>query len=154
MGGGIAEKLRAACCDLTLATPAHSASAWTDYTLELRHVQTRLLKAGIVIAANRRLAALHEDRAELACIYTGKIEEVPCKAVVMVTARVPNDELAQALKAKPNVLKSAGIESVTAIGDALAPATIAAATYAGHKYARLLGTAPSDAVPFDRELPG
>lgn len=154
MGGVIAERLRAEGCAVTLATPAHSASAWTDYTLELRHVQTRLLKAGIVIAANRRLAALHEDRAELACIYTGKIEEVPCKAVVMVTARLPNDELAQALKAKPDALKGAGIESVTAIGDALAPATIAAATYAGHKYARMLGTAPSDLVPFDRELPG
>ena len=154
MGGVLAEKLRAEGREVTLATPAPSASAWTDYTLEHRHVQKRLLECGVTIAAKRNLAALHEDRAELACVYTEKREEVPCASVVMVTARLPNDDLARALNARPDTLKDAGIESVTAIGDALAPATIAAAVYAGHNYARLLGEVPSEAVPFDRELPG
>ena len=75
-------------------------------------------------------------------------------ALVTVTARLPKDDLARDLNAKPDALKDAGIKSVTALGDALAPSTIAAAVYAGHNYARLLGEAPSDAVPFEREFPG
>jgi dimethylamine/trimethylamine dehydrogenase len=43
---------------------------------------------------------------------------------------------------------------VTAIGDACAPSTIAAAVYAGHRAARDLDApALGDAVPFERELP-
>ncbi len=154
MGGVLAEKLRAEGRAVTVVTPAPSASAWTDNTLELGHIQKRLLEAGIVIAANKRLAALHGDRAELACVYTDAREEVPCASLVTVTARLPNDDLARSLNAMPEALKDAGIESVQAIGDALAPATIAAAVYAGHKYARLLGETPGDGVPFEREFPG
>ena len=154
MGGVLAERLRAEGLEVILATPAHSASAWTDYTLELRHIQKRLLELGITIEAKRRLAALHEGRAELACVYTDRRSEVPCAALVTVTARLPKDELARALKADPEALAAAGIKSVTVLGDALAPSTIAAAVYAGHTYARLLGETPSDAVPFEREFPG
>ena len=39
------------------------------------------------------------------------------------------------------------------IGDCLAPSTIAAAVYAGHKAARGLDEAPVEGVPFKRELP-
>ncbi len=55
---------------------------------------------------------------------------------------------------RPEALARAGIKSVTAIGDAHAPSTIAAAVYAGHRAARELD-APDrgDAVPFERELP-
>ncbi|MCH9012667.1 MAG: hypothetical protein IIA68_06365, partial [Proteobacteria bacterium] len=51
-------------------------------------------------------------------------------------------------------LAEAGIRSVAAIGDALAPGSIAAAVYAGHRAARELDAPPiGDAVPFERELP-
>ena len=48
----------------------------------------------------------------------------------------------------------AGIESVTTIGDALAPATIAHAVYAGRRYAEELDGPPvtGDEVPFKREI--
>ena len=48
----------------------------------------------------------------------------------------------------------AGIESVVTIGDALAPATIAHAVYAGRRYAEEFDCAPDtgDEVPFKREL--
>jgi dimethylamine/trimethylamine dehydrogenase len=49
-------------------------------------------------------------------------------------------------------LESAGIKSVLAIGDCLAPSTIAAAVYAGHKVARGLDEALAEGVPFKREL--
>jgi dimethylamine/trimethylamine dehydrogenase len=52
-----------------------------------------------------------------------------------------------------SAFSSAGIKSVSAIGDCLAPSTIAAAVYAGHKAARGLDEAPAEGVPFKRELP-
>jgi len=154
MGGVLAEKLRAKGQEVTLVTPAHSASAWTDYTLELAHIQKRLLETGVKILPNRRLAALREDHAELACVYTGAIGQLACASLVTVTARSPDDDLYRALTAKGNDLKDAGIESVTAIGDAWAPSTIAAAVYAGHRYARSLGTDTTGNVAFKREFPG
>ena len=49
-------------------------------------------------------------------------------------------------------LAQAGIRRVTRIGDCLAPGTIAGAVYGGHGYARELGEAPQDAMPYRREL--
>ena len=48
----------------------------------------------------------------------------------------------------------AGIESIEAIGDALAPATIAHAVYAGRRYAEELDGPEDtgDSPPFRREL--
>jgi dimethylamine/trimethylamine dehydrogenase len=48
----------------------------------------------------------------------------------------------------------AGVSSITAIGDALAPATIAHAVYAGRRYAEELDAAPlgEGELPFRREL--
>ena len=47
----------------------------------------------------------------------------------------------------------ADIDGGTRIGDCLAPGTIAAAVYAGHRYARELGEPEAEGVPFRRELP-
>ena len=45
-----------------------------------------------------------------------------------------------------------GITSITRIGDCLAPGTIAAAVYSGHRFARELDEPAHDGVPFRREL--
>jgi dimethylamine/trimethylamine dehydrogenase len=49
---------------------------------------------------------------------------------------------------------AAGIDSVTTIGDALAPATIAHAVYAGRRYAEELDAEPlpEGTLPFRREI--
>jgi len=70
-----------------------------------------------------------------------------------VTSRLPNAALADALEASPDALAAAGIVSVTSIGDCWAPSTIAAAVYAGHRYAREFDWPQNDAVAFHRELP-
>ena len=61
--------------------------------------------------------------------------------------------LPQPPRAIAAALAAAGIKSVTAIGDAFAPATIAHAVYAGHRYARELDAAVDSDRPFGRELP-
>ena len=43
--------------------------------------------------------------------------------------------------------------AVETAGDALPPATIAAAIHDGHRYARELDEPPADGVPFRREFP-
>ena len=73
---------------------------------------------------------------------------------MLVTSRAPEDRLARELAARAADWPDAGIESVAAIGDALAPATIAHAVYAGRRYAEELDGPPDtgDEVPFKREI--
>ena len=69
--------------------------------------------------------------------------------------RDPVDDLFRALKDDPAALEAAGIASLTAIGDCLAPGLVAAAVYGGHKYARQLDIeVPLDEAPFLRENVG
>jgi len=71
-----------------------------------------------------------------------------------VTARLPEEGLLLDLVNRSDEWAASGMLSVRAIGDAFAPATIAAAVYEGHKYAEELDTAPrtGDFVPFRREV--
>jgi dimethylamine/trimethylamine dehydrogenase len=144
MGGVIAEQLRGRGLDVTLVTPATEVSSWTQKTLEQGRIQKQLLEAGIEIVTCRNLAAVHADHVELACVYTKRIIKRPAASVVMVTMRLPDGDLYGALS---------GLKNITRIGDALAPATIAHAVYAGHRYARELDEPDlGDQVPFKREL--
>jgi dimethylamine/trimethylamine dehydrogenase len=79
---------------------------------------------------------------------------MPCRSLVTVTSRLPEDALYRELAADPEALRRSGIRTLKAIGDCWAPAAIVQAVYAGHRYARELDALPSAApVPFRRELP-
>ncbi len=152
MGGVIAEKLRALGLDVTLVTPAPIASAWTVNTLEQPKIQRTLLEMGVRIHANQALVAFAGGRAMLACGFTGNTREVAAQSVVMVTARLQNDSLYEDLLARFDKWSPAGIKTVECIGDVLAPGTLAAAVFSGHRYAREIDSEPShDKVPFLRE---
>ncbi|MEX0808037.1 MAG: FAD-dependent oxidoreductase [Dongiaceae bacterium] len=152
MGGVLAEKIRAAGREVTLVTPADVASSWTRNTLEMEHIQKRLMKIGVELVCKHNLVGFAGGQAVLQCIYTGKRTERACASLVSVTMRLPDELLALALNADQAALGRAGIKSVTAIGDCLAPATIAAAVYAGHRYARELDAPRDGEVAFRREL--
>jgi dimethylamine/trimethylamine dehydrogenase len=79
---------------------------------------------------------------------------VPADASVLVTARLPEDGLALALEGRRSRWAEAGLEEVAVIGDALAPATIAHATYAGRRYAEECDAPPAQGgpSPFRREI--
>jgi len=154
LAGVLAELLAEAGFETVYATPASEASTWTRATMEQAFVQTRLLEKGIEIRPHRALAAVAPGAATLACVFTGRSEELAVDAVVPVTARLPNEALARDLAARRDDWAAAGIVSVTAIGDALAPATIAHAVYAGRRYAEELDAPPPapGALPFKREI--
>lgn len=154
MGGVLAEKLRRDGHDVTLVTPAADVSHWTHNTLEQARIQRRMLELGVEIVTQHELGALSPGQIEVACVFTGRPQCIACESVVLITSREPADGLAAgALRLDPAVFESAGIASVTAIGDCLAPSTIAAAVYAGHKFARGLDQPALEGVPFKRELP-
>ncbi len=153
MGGVIAELLAKAGCTVTLVTPSAYVSDWTLNTLEQGAIHRRLVECGVKIMLSTGIAALHADGAETACVYTDARGRIGCNAAVMVTSRLSDDALYQALKAREAEWADAGIRSVKIIGDACAPGPIAWATYAGHRYARELDQPDiGDALPFRREV--
>ena len=128
-------------------------SDWTANTLEQATIHRRLVACGVKIRLNTGIVALHEGRVETNCTYTDARDAIGCDAVVMVTSRSSDDALFHALKARQGDWADAGIRSVKVIGDAAAPAPIAWATFAGHRYARELDEpALGDAMPFRREV--
>ncbi|MEM7172927.1 MAG: FAD-dependent oxidoreductase [Pseudomonadota bacterium] len=153
MGGILAEILRGKGYQVTLVTPAADVSNFTHNTMEQARIQTRLLEKEVSIKPHRMLESIKVGTVELACIYTERVEELACGTLILVTARLPNDDLYYDLLSDQDVWSDAGIESVTRIGDCLAPGTIAAAVYGGHRYARELDEPIPKGVPFRRELP-
>ena len=61
-------------------------------------------------------------------------------AVVLVTARTPVDGLYRAICGQLESMDPGSVPTLRKIGDCDAPAIIAAAVYAGHRYARELET--------------
>jgi len=153
MGGVVAEKLRKAGHEVTLVTPGDLASAWASSTIEHVHINKQLRRLGIAVVTHHDVTRIAADHVEVTCGYGGTKEQVAAAAIVLVTARLPNEDLHLALAADPDGVKAPGIKSVTRIGDCLAPGFIAHAVYHGHRYARELDAPSQGEVPFKRHLP-
>ncbi len=152
MGAVIAEKLIGDGHAVTLVTTASKVSSWTENTLEQHRIQARVLELGIEVTTAHTIAQIHADEVDCACIFTNRLRVVSAGSVVMVTSRQPDNKIYLALREHPEKLASAGIRSVSAIGDCSNPSTIATAIYDGHREARELDAAPVDPdMPFRRE---
>jgi dimethylamine/trimethylamine dehydrogenase len=153
MGALIAEKLKLDGHDVTLLTTAPEVSPWTHNTLEQERIQAHVLELGIKVVTSQNITRIGTDDIDTSCVYTGQPGSLPAATVLLVTSRLPNDELHLALTADPDRLTDAGIASVTAIGDCLCPSTIAAAVYEGHRVAREMDAPPENPdMPFRREI--
>ncbi|MDH5353776.1 MAG: NAD(P)-binding protein [Gammaproteobacteria bacterium] len=141
MASVVAELLASEGYRVTLATQGMCVASWTEYTLEQRHIEKRLLNSGIEILARHQLSMVGDGWLELTNNLDGKVNRYE-GSVVPVTARLPRDELFEALKGKIPVRR---------IGDCFGPSIIAAAVYEGHRYAREFDTEiDPDIVPFNR----
>lgn len=137
---------------MTFVTPESQVSPWSKNTLEQGRVQRRLIELGVEIIPAMALAGRTKDRLELSCVYSGKMRQIDCGALVPVTARLPDETLWLDLKAREAEWADAGINTVSRLGDCLAPGLIAAAVYSGHQYARTYQEqADRDHAPFLRE---
>lgn len=135
LGSALAEFCRGQGKDVVLVTPASDISSWTAYTLEQRKIQAAVMRAGIGVHTGHVLSSLSPGAARIVCVHTGQQQVVPCGSVILLTAKVPDDDLYNDLSGREAELKDIGIASVTRIGDCLAPATIASAVFAGRDFA-------------------
>ena len=141
MASVIAELFSSEGYRVTLATEGMCVASWTEYTLEQRHIEKRLLSVGVQILVRHQLAEVGEGWLRLTNTLTGEVSDHE-GSVVSVTARLPRDELFKTLKGKIPVRR---------IGDCFGPSIIAAAVYEGHRYAREFDTEiDPDGVPFKR----
>ena len=107
------------------------ASSWTVLTNEQDFLQARLIEAGVVIHPLKALKSQENGEVTLSCVYTGRVEPLPCASLILCTGRLPNTTLQENLAAQ-------GI-TATRIGDCLTPSSIADAVHSAHRFARLLG---------------
>jgi dimethylamine/trimethylamine dehydrogenase len=155
MGSVLAELLVQNGNRVTFVTPSAKVAEWSFNTLEQGLIQSRLLELGVEVRVTRAVTEVKASGVAATCTYTGRVEEIACDAVLMVTSRLPNESLMLDLTARAAAWADHGIQSVKVIGDAQAPAAIAWATYAGHRYAEELDAADiGDALPFKREVAG
>jgi len=148
----LAEQLAEEGNEVVLVTPSADIAAWTEYTLEHEHIQVRLHQLGVQIICKQHMVAVESGRVTLGCIYMGAQTSIDTNAVIPVTARDSEDSLYNELVSRRDEWNDAGIKTVTAIGDCLAPATIAIAVHSGHEYARNLDKSPEEASFFRREV--
>jgi dimethylamine/trimethylamine dehydrogenase len=121
-------------------------AAYCINTMEQPLIQRRLLESGVAIMPGEALVGATADGLVTVCVYTGRERIHAADDIVLVTSREPDDALYRELKSRE--------DSVRAIGDAWAPATIAHAVHAGRRYAEEFGSPSGDftEVPFRREL--
>lgn len=129
MGGALAEKLARDGHRVRLVTPYPQVSGWAIYTDEQGFIQERLMGLGVEIIPQHMLAAQGTDNATI-IDPMGQRRDVACETLILVTGRLPDDGLWQALHTRPGTAR---------VGDCLAPSSIADAVYSAHRHARLLG---------------
>jgi dimethylamine/trimethylamine dehydrogenase len=152
LGGAVAEHLAKMAGAVIYATPAGHASAWTIMSNELPLVHQALAKRGVKVRTLCTLTAFDGETAALADLFTGAVDRLACRSVVMVGLRRPEDRLYHDLLARRPDWPDAGLRSVTRIGDALAPGAIVHAVHSGHLYARELDGLSSP-VPYRFDQP-
>ena len=138
MGSVIAEKIKALGLPTTLVTPQDMVSSWGAYTTDRWRSQSNLMKLGVNIICAKSLKRFDGKEAQFECIYTNSRSMLSATSIVLVTSRKPNDELYNSLLNRNENFSATSYKSLKKIGDCDAPAIIAAAIYAGHKYAREL----------------
>ena len=151
MGGVIAERLVAEGLDVTYVTDSDSVSEWAGNTSERWRIRTRLMERGIKLVLAHSLTGFDGAQADLVCEYSEAVQHIPAAAVVLVTQRAPCDALYHDILARTG---EGGLPfTLTRIGDCEAPAIIAAAVHAGHRYATDLETAVDRDEPLRHDRP-
>jgi 2,4-dienoyl-CoA reductase-like NADH-dependent reductase (Old Yellow Enzyme family) len=129
---GIAELLASAGGEVQYVTAGFSPlSPRLIDNFESRFIVKRLKDAGVRFVPTNWLKAIGAGTATLYDMHTGEERTEPVDAVVLVTGRAPQDVLARELEGK--------VAQLFTIGDALSARPLAAASYEGQKFARLIG---------------
>jgi dimethylamine/trimethylamine dehydrogenase len=159
LAGAIAEGLAHEVGQVSYVTTAGNASAWTIMTNELPLIHRALARAGVPVHTLQRVIGFDGSQLALADVFTGEPKTLPCRSVVLVGMRQPDDGLYEALSARGAEFDRAGIASLRRIGDCLAPGAIVHAVHSGHRLAREFEPVPKTAAgraeksPYRRDFP-
>jgi dimethylamine/trimethylamine dehydrogenase len=151
MGGVIAERLRAEGLQVTLVTPDDRVSQWSENTGEGWRVPGHLIGLGITLMTAQELSWFDGASVTLTCAHSGRESALPAANLVLVGQRAPVDDLYTALRYAADGSHADLTFTLARIGDCEAPAIIAAATYAGHRYARELEAAVDVDLPMPHD---
>jgi dimethylamine/trimethylamine dehydrogenase len=151
MGGVVAERLRQAGLEVTLVTPDHQISAWAANTGEGWRVPAHLMAQGIELLTAQALSWFDGETVTLACVHSERKRVLPAQGLVLVGQRAAVDDLYAALRYEATGNHAALSFTLARIGDCEAPAIIAAATYAGHRYAQELDSAIDIDLPMPHD---
>lgn len=138
LAGAIADKLVKNGNEVIYVTPHALVSNWSDNSGDQPRVHKHLAELGVKIILNHGVDSFDGETAVLGCAFTEAQQSIAADNLVLVTCRTPRDELYYKLLDAIEEGVEGAPKSVKRIGDAEAPAIIAAAIYAGHKYAREL----------------
>ncbi|WP_227268979.1 oxidoreductase [Roseobacter weihaiensis] len=152
MGGLMAEALADAGLPVMYVTEEDSVSAWAGNTSERWRVRTQLMEKGVEIVTAHAVTHFDGGTAKLICGYTGNARDVPAENLVLATQRQQCDTLYHDLLTKVEGDPTRLPFTLSRIGDCDAPSIMAAAVYAGHKFATEIGTRQDVDQPlkFDR----
>ncbi|MEM7425454.1 MAG: FAD-dependent oxidoreductase [Pseudomonadota bacterium] len=152
MGSVLAERLREAGCQVTLVTTGDRVSEWSGNTGERSRVQSRLMELDVELVTAHEFERVDAGAVRFLCSYSGHERVVAAEALVVVSHRIANDALYRDLLLATGSGEADQPRTLQCIGDCHAPAIIAAAVYAGHKYAQNLevDAAAAADVRFDR----
>jgi NADPH-dependent 2,4-dienoyl-CoA reductase/sulfur reductase-like enzyme len=128
-GSGVAELLAEAGAEVQLVTPAIQAARSLAASGEAAVIAERLARSGVTLVMGAAISEIGEGRVLIS--RGGRTEPQAADAVVLVGSRVPAPT--------PDLDLLARVPQVYVIGDALAPRTLASATYEGQRFARLIG---------------
>ena len=152
MGGVIAQLLADGGKTVTLVTPGPEVSCWTQNTMEQHRIEKALLDRGVTLIVKHTITGVASDSVSFACNTTDRLLSVETPALVMVTLRAPQNSLYFSLAGEAQEQLDELPFGLLRIGDCMAPSTIAAAVYDGHRAAREMDNRPDpDSVPFKRE---
>jgi dimethylamine/trimethylamine dehydrogenase len=136
MGSVMADRLRAAGLEVTVVTPHDRVSPWAENTGEGWRIPSHLMAQGIRLITAHGLSWFDGVQVTLGCEHSEREMLLPATGLVVVGQRAPIDSLYADLRYAPDGNHAALPFTLTRIGDCAAPALIAAATYAGHRYAQ------------------
>ena len=145
MASVIAENCVELGCHVTYITNASRVADWSENTLEQQRIHKQLLRKNVKIICNQQLLKIENGRVITEDIYSCKELQTPCKTIVLVTERHPNDVLYTQLK------DTHPFKHFALIGDAYAPGLIAQAVHSGHLEAELFGEDNADKYVFKRD---
>ncbi len=153
VAGVIAERLAAEGLAVTYVTDEDSVSAWAGNTSERWRVRAHLMKLGVEIVTAHTLTGFDGAEAALECEYSGAMQRFAARGAVLFTQRAPRDGLYHDILAQGRGDPAALPFSLQRIGDAEAPAIIAAAVHAGHRFVTELDTAVDRDEPLRHDRP-